>query len=241
MNTFGQAGGTRVPVFSYRDSRLAIEQGDTGNFIDFCFQLPCRFYYWRGQARNSHRHLIQAPAENAIIKCIIRKNKWALQPVAQEQLKFGGALSAWWAGAGRMWVADLRESWTTVLTFQGLPEDPPETMDTNTTSFIQALHRLMIPTFAGKRRQADNSKLAISDLRFQISISLWLVCLFFSDCWRILLATPHPVAGELCYHHQRKCTHFRWGLRSRKAGTSLQALERGSHFGTWKLRNRHGC
>jgi len=75
VNTLGQAGGTGVPVFSYRDSWLAMEQGDAGNFMDLCFQSPYRFYCRRGQARNNHRHFIQEPTESAIMKCIIRKNK----------------------------------------------------------------------------------------------------------------------------------------------------------------------
>lgn len=175
-------------------------EGDAGNFMDFCFQSPCRFYYRRGQARNSHRHLIQALTENAIIKCIIKKNKWALHPMAREHLKFGETLTAWWTGAGRTRVANLRKGWTAVLTFPWLPEDPPEITDT--TSFIQGLHWLMICAFAGKHRQTDNSKLATSGLPLQISISfVGFFPMFFCDCWRIWLATPHPwsVACEPCY------------------------------------------
>lgn len=42
MNILGQAGGTGVPAFFYRDSWLAIEQGDAGNFTDLCFQSAYR-------------------------------------------------------------------------------------------------------------------------------------------------------------------------------------------------------
>lgn len=71
MNALGQAGGTGVPVLSYRDSWLAVEQVILWTSV---FSHHTGFTVEEVK-RGTATALNPGTTENTIIKCIIKENK----------------------------------------------------------------------------------------------------------------------------------------------------------------------